>query len=266
MIFYTPENKKGSQRMKIITLTKDNIDDEHICCAISDKKCIEGYNLKKEWLRNQFDNGYVFKKYDVRHKVFIEYVPVENAWTPIDASNYMLINCFWVAGSYKGKGYGKKLLVECLNDSQNMNGVIVVSSKKKRPYLAEKKFFLKHGFEVCDTAPPYFELLVRKNSSNAPIPRFRESVKLDKVNNKNGLTVIYTNQCPFTEYYVNEELRTIADAYKIPLNIVKIKSIEEAQQIPSAFPIYSVFYKGNFLTHEILTQKKFDKLWKQIQT
>ena len=31
-----------------ITLTKDNIEKEHICCAFSDKKCQESYNLKKE--------------------------------------------------------------------------------------------------------------------------------------------------------------------------------------------------------------------------
>lgn len=33
---------------KYITLTEDNIDKEHICCAFSDKKCLEGYESKKE--------------------------------------------------------------------------------------------------------------------------------------------------------------------------------------------------------------------------
>lgn len=36
---------------KYITLTEDNIDKEHICCAFSDKKCLEGYESKKEWLK-----------------------------------------------------------------------------------------------------------------------------------------------------------------------------------------------------------------------
>ena len=30
-----------------ITLTKENIADEHICCAFSDKKCKDSYELKK---------------------------------------------------------------------------------------------------------------------------------------------------------------------------------------------------------------------------
>jgi hypothetical protein len=33
---------------KIIQLDKTNIENEHICCAFSDKKCNEGYELKKE--------------------------------------------------------------------------------------------------------------------------------------------------------------------------------------------------------------------------
>ena len=33
--------------MKIVKLTEKNIEDEHICCAISDKKCKDGYEKKK---------------------------------------------------------------------------------------------------------------------------------------------------------------------------------------------------------------------------
>lgn len=36
---------------KYITLTKENIEKEHICCAFSDKKCKDSYELKKTWLK-----------------------------------------------------------------------------------------------------------------------------------------------------------------------------------------------------------------------
>ena len=36
-----------------ITLTKENIADEHICCAFSDKKCKDSYELKKAWLKKE---------------------------------------------------------------------------------------------------------------------------------------------------------------------------------------------------------------------
>ena len=251
--------------MKIISLNNNNITEEHICCAISDKKCINGYNLKKEWLKREFKKGFVFKKYDVKHKVFIEYGPSEECWWPIDAEGYTVINCFWVAGSFKGKGLGKNLLKECLNDSKKNNGIIAISSDKKRPFLSDKKFLLKQGFEVCDTAPPYYELLVKKNKTDAATPSFKESAKKNSVKNNNGLTVIYSNRCPFTEYYVNTELQEIAESYNLPLKINKITTKKDAQSAPTTFTIYSVFYKGKFLTHEILSKKKFEKLYKDLE-
>ena len=103
--------------MEYIQLTADNIEKEHICCAFSDKKCQESYNLKKEWLKRQFENGYVFRRLNERAKVFIEYGPAENGWVPVKADNYLLINCFWVAGQYKGKGYAKALLQTAIDDA-----------------------------------------------------------------------------------------------------------------------------------------------------
>lgn len=37
-----------------IKLNKDNIQAEHICCAIADKKHQNGVDCKKEWLLGQF--------------------------------------------------------------------------------------------------------------------------------------------------------------------------------------------------------------------
>lgn len=62
-----------------IALDYNNIAQEHICCAISDKKCSDSYQAKKDWLKQEFSNGYVFRRIDARAKVFIEYGPAENA-------------------------------------------------------------------------------------------------------------------------------------------------------------------------------------------
>ena len=67
--------------MNIITVTKDNLEQEHICCAISNNKDIQ-VSSKKSWLMERFDDGLVFKKGDVRGKCFIEYIPAEKAWSP----------------------------------------------------------------------------------------------------------------------------------------------------------------------------------------
>ena len=77
---------------------KRNIDKEHICCAMSGKQAL----AKKEWLKRRFDEGLIFYRSVERGKCFIEYIPAENAWVPIQADGYLYIDCLWVAGSMKG--------------------------------------------------------------------------------------------------------------------------------------------------------------------
>ena len=42
--------------MEYIRITKENIDKEHICCAMSGKQSL----AKKEWLKQRFEEGLVF--------------------------------------------------------------------------------------------------------------------------------------------------------------------------------------------------------------
>ena len=100
--------------MRYIRITKENIDFEHICCAMSGKQSV----AKKAWLRERFAEGLVFYRSEERGKCFIEYIPAENAWVPIDAPGYLYIDCLWVAGSMKGHGYSSDLLTECIRDAQ----------------------------------------------------------------------------------------------------------------------------------------------------
>ena len=48
---------------KYITLTKENIEKEHICCAFSDKKCKDSYELKKTWLKNLTEEKSNYNEY-----------------------------------------------------------------------------------------------------------------------------------------------------------------------------------------------------------
>jgi len=244
---------------KIITLTNNNIATEHICCGFSDKKCADGYEAKKLWLSQQFSDGYTFKKFDIRGKVFISYIPAEKAWSPIEAQGYMLIDCFWVSGQYKGKGFGKKLLEECLSDAKGMNGIVAISSSKKQPFLSDKKFFTMQGFQVCDTAEPYFELQYLPLKKDAPKPKFKECCKQGECDNADGLTLYYTNGCPFTEYYT-AELQVIAEERGHKIKRIKIENRQQAQNHFSPFTTYSLFSNGKFVTQQILSEKSFIKI------
>ena len=72
--------------MKYIQLTTENINKEHICCAISEKKGEHRTTDKKAWLKKRIAEGLVFYKADVRGKAFIEYLDGEKAWIPIQLS------------------------------------------------------------------------------------------------------------------------------------------------------------------------------------
>ena len=239
-------------------LTSENIADEHICCAMSDKKCLAGYNAKKDWLKENFKDGYTFKKLDVRGKVFIEYVPVEKGWLPIVAPNYMLINCFWVSGKYKGHGHAKALLKQCESDAKNMNGIVAVAGSKKQPFMSDKKFYQKQGFQLCDTSEPYFELWYKPFKKDAPAPKFKDIAKTATCENKDGLTVYYTNACPFTDYYT-KDLEKLAKQKGYKIKLVKLETKEQAQNHFVPHTIYSVFNNGKFVTQHILNGKSFDK-------
>lgn len=56
---------RGGADLNIISLSCANIEREHICCSLSDKKGEYGVKSKKEWLQKRFIGGLVFKKVDV---------------------------------------------------------------------------------------------------------------------------------------------------------------------------------------------------------
>ncbi len=245
--------------MNIIRVDGSNIDKEHICCAISDKKGETCVSSKKAWMKSQFENGLVFKKLDVRGKVFVEYVPAENAWSPIDAPGYIFINCFWVSGQYKGQGYADKLLEECTSDAKasGKKGIVVLSSVKKMPFLSDPKYLKYKGFKVCDKAKPYFELLYLPFNENDSIPKFKDCCKNAEIQQK-GMVIYYTNQCPHTDKYA-PLIADIAKAKGHNLQLVKITTKEQAQQAPIPFTTYGFFYDGEFVTNEIFSESKFIK-------
>lgn len=249
---------------KLITLNKSNIDKEHICCAISDKKCKESYELKKDWLRQEFDNGYVFRRIDARAKVFMEYVEAEKGWVPVSAPNYLLMNCFWVSGKYKGQGYGKELLKLALAEaeSKGKDGLVTVVGTKKFHFMSDTKWLLKQGFITVETLPNGFSLIAKMIRSNANNPGFNESVKSGECKNKTGLVVYYSNRCPFSEYHVNTSLVETAKKRNLPLEVIKLDTIEKAQNAPSPATIFSLFYMGKFISTDIsiCMDSRFDKL------
>lgn len=241
-------------------VTADNIDQEHICCAIgNDKKNRERAETKKEWLKKQFEHGHKFLKVDVRGKVFIEYGPAEHAWFPVDAGGYNFIQCFWVSGRYKKQGLGKKLLHACEEDSKITNGLVAISTGKKAPYTVDKKFLIKQGFQKVDEAKPDFELYVKQFDQNAPLPSFKKSAVMAELGKAKGIVIYYSDMCPFNAPFVGVMAET-ARKRGLDVEIRKLNTAREAQSLPAAWGNCSVYLDGKFISHMAMTEKMFNDL------
>lgn len=250
--------------MKIISVTRENLAQEHICCAITEKKSETCVADKKAWMNARFDDGLVFQKLDVRGKVFIEYIPAEKAWHPVDAPSYMHIDCLWVSGQFKGHGYANQLLDACIADAKEKGkvGLTILSSAKKKPFLADGGFLRHRGFRVADTAEPFFQLLYLPFEEDVPAPSFLPQAKQGETNEQ-GIVLYYADQCPFAHTYAGRIAEAAAEHGR-SITLHRLQSAEEARQSPAVWTTYSLFYDGRFVTNEILSVSKFEKMMETV--
>lgn len=240
-----------------IDLTLENLDKEHLCCAISDKKHQCGVDGKRDWLRARLPEGHVFRKLDARGKVFIEYAPLETAWVPVLGENYLYIYCLWVAGAFQGRGHGTALLERCLADARagGRSGVCVLSAAKKAPFLSDKRFFSRFGFQSVDASGGY-ELLAL--SFDGTLPRLTDRARAGAAES-DALTIYHSPQCPFTANCVREA-EAFCRANAVPLRLVPVDSLERAKDLPCVFNNWAVFYQGRFQSLRLLNENALKKL------
>ena len=245
--------------MEYVKLTIDNLENEHICCAISNNKDIQVAS-KKAWIKERLNDGLVFLKSVERGKCFIEYISAENAWCPIDANGYMHINCFWVSGSLKGHGYANDLLNACISNAkaQGKCGITIISSPKKMPYLSDPKYLAYKGFKIADNASPNFTLMYLPFDENCHIPRFKANAKNPHID-KQGFVVYYTHGCPFTAKYV-PIVEQVAKDRGISFESILLDSKDKAQNAPMVWTNYAVFHNGQYVSNEVLNEKRFLEL------
>ncbi len=176
--------------MDYIRITRENIDKEHICCAMSGKQSL----AKKEWLKQRFDEGLVFYRSQERGKCFIEYLPAENAWVPIQAEGWLYIDCLWIAGAMKGHGYANDLLEECIRDAraQGKKGLCILSAEgRKREFLADPKFLAHKGFALADTSDCGITLMYLPLDPAAAPPQFRECARHPMTQGEGFVLLLY---------------------------------------------------------------------------
>ena len=249
--------------IEIIDTNADNILEYGVCGYKNIKRA--GYPEKIEWLKDRFLEGLRIKTlYSAKDGTqgMIEYIPDEYCWRPVEASGYMFIHCIFVGfkRAYKGKGYGSLLVDECLKDAkkENLHGVAVVT--RKGSFMAGKELFVKNGFEVVDTAPPDFELLVKKFNKKASTPKFKGDWEKRLSQYGKGLTIIRADQCPYSVKNVKEISETAEKAYGIKPNIIDLKNCGEAQNSPCAFGTFCIMYNGKVIADRPISNNRFTNI------
>lgn len=133
-----------------------------------------------------------------------------------------------------------------------------MSSAKKRGFLADPKFLTYKGFKVCDESDCGVQLWYLSFGDDNNKPKFKDCAK-HPYTDKSGYVLYYTNQCPFTAKYV-PIIENIAKDNGVEFHSIHITSKEDAQNASAPVTTYALFYDGEYVTNEILSDKKFLKL------
>lgn len=243
-----------------INLTETNIADEHLCCIIRSRKPHPGVEAKRAWLADRIKEGHVFRKLQAKGCCFIEYAPLESAWTPVEGQNYLYLYCLWVDGAFKGKGYGKALMDYCIEDAKakGKSGICMLGARKQKSWLSDQAFAKKYGFKTVDSTEDGYELLAL--SFDGTTPGFTEHARKQQIANQE-LTIYYTMQCPFILQKI-EGIQKYCSDQGVKAVITAVNSLEKAKSLPCVFNNWGVFYKGKFETVNLLDAGAIERILK----
>ncbi|MBI9039543.1 MAG: GNAT family N-acetyltransferase [Bacteroidales bacterium] len=248
-------------KIQIIDVNPDNVREQTLFCIKDIKK--PEFENKKKWFEKAYKDGLrikILRDQTDRPIAFIEYVPAEFAWRPVDTDNFMFIHCMYVySNKDKKKGYGSILVKTCEDEARekNMHGVATMTSKGS--WIADSRLFEKMGY-IETEKKDRFELLVKKFDENFPKPKFIDWTQ----NRKNylGWHLLYADQCPWNEPSALA-LKKTATEYGIDLQIKKIDTVQKAKAAPSGFAVFNLLHDGKLLEDHYLSATRFKNILKK---
>jgi hypothetical protein len=125
------------------------------------------------------------------------------------------------------------------------------------PWLADHRLFLANGFEPVDTAPPDYQLLVRKFDNGAVNPAFKRGWDRKLGQYGRGLTMIHSSQCPHVSKFAAEIAETAENEFGIRPTMVDLKSWSDAQDAPTPYATFALIYNGRLLADRQISRTRF---------
>ena len=119
-------------------------------------------------------------------------------------------------------------------------------------------------FKLADAAPPDCELLVRKLHKRPPDPAFKGGWERKVSRYGEGLTLVRAGQCPYGTKFVPEITETAHKQYHNKLNVIDLRSPEDAQNAPTPYAVFSLIYNGKLLADHPISCTRFRNIMNKV--
>jgi L-amino acid N-acyltransferase YncA len=249
---------------RTIDLTPQNFA-EYGVCGYKDINKHKELRSKLEWFTQYYSKGLKIKVIIAEggsYQGMIEYLPGEYAHRPVNARGYLFIHCLFVGfrKEFKGKGFATSLLEACISEAEaeNRNGVAVIT--RSGSFMADDNIFLKNGFAIVGKANPDFHLLALKFDPDFPDPSFREEALNPAKLYGEGLTILRSPQCPYTEKNVQAILETARKKFNLNPRVIELTDHTMAQATPGPFGTFCIVYNGQVISHHPISNTRFENI------
>jgi GNAT superfamily N-acetyltransferase len=219
----------------------------------------EGAVNKMEWFLSQYESGLRMKIAFIQGKQagFIEYMPAEIAWRPVEADNYLFIQCIGIfIKDARNKNLGSSLIESCTKDALDQNKAGVCTMTSDGAWIAGKSLFEKNGFIQAEKQGR-FELMVKQFDKKSSQPKLIDWSK--NLAQYNGWNLVYANQCPWHVKSV-QDLTKAAAKRGIELKVVLLKSSSGIKNAPSGFGTFSLIRDGRLIEDHYLSKTRFENI------
>lgn len=221
-----------------------------------------GFAPKVDWLRQRFDEGlryFLFRSADGKPLAFLEYVPGEHAWRPVDAAGWLFVHCLWVyPRGQKIGGLGTRLIEACLEEGRRAGAIGVATLVSEGPWVAGSRVFERAGFDRIAGADRFSLLVNRLRPGRLPAMRDVEANRAGY----DGLHVVYGAQCPYLPKSV-DALRHVAAEHHLELGVTVLDTAEKAQRAPSYYGVFSLLWNGELLSDHYVSAARFRNILRE---
>lgn len=78
-----------------------------------------------------------------------------------------------------------------------------------------------------------------------------------------GLTVLRSVQCPYTEKNVNAIIESAEDKFKLKTTLVDLEDARAVQNTPCAFGSFCIIYDGDIISYHPISKTRFENIMKK---